>query len=237
MTSEIQIRSMGYQCILLQWEKTQPAEIFATTQFIAHKYAKEILDLVPTYREIAIYLHHSSKRDQLMNQLKDQLPIKAAIESASTSPIYRIPVCYNTEKGFDLEALAEAKNLSIEEVIQLHSHETYTVHFLGFLPGFPYLSGLNEKLHQPRLVDPRSKVPAGSVGIAGNQTGVYPQDSPGGWNIIGRTPVPLFNIDRDPPALVHEAKYLKFYDISDEEYKQIQHEVSQHIYQIEISDD
>lgn len=228
---------MGYQCILLQWKNSQPDEIVNTAEFIRQNYRKEILDLVPTYREIALFLHRSSNQDQIIKTLEKQLPVNPSNEKTKPSPIYRIPVCYDTEKGFDLEALAEAKNLNTKEVIQLHTNETYLIHFLGFLPGFPYLSGLNKKLHHPRLPQARTNVPAGSVGIAANQTGVYPQDSPGGWNIIGRTPIKLFDIKHNPPALLHQAKRLQFYAVSNEEYKQIQYEVSQNNYEVEVSYD
>jgi inhibitor of KinA len=228
---------MGYQCVLLKWDKTEAEEIYYTTQFIEKSFAEEVLDVVPTYREIAIYLHHSTNRDQLMKLLKKQLPVKQSVENTTASPIYRIPVCYDREKGMDLERLAQEKSLSKEQLIQLHTAPTYTIHFLGFLPGFPYLSGLTEKLHHPRLAQPRTKVPAGSVGIAANQTGVYPQESPGGWNIIGQTPVPLFDIHQSPPALLHHAKRLQFYEVTNEIYQQIAKEVSNNNYQIEKSHD
>ena len=228
---------MGYQCILIQWGNTAAEEVYNTAQFIEKNFAKELLDVVPTYREIALYLHRSSNRDQLIEQLKKQFPLSPSKENKSSFPIYRIPVCYDIEKGIDLEKLAQEKKISIQKLVQLHSDTIYTIHFLGFLPGFPYLSGLNKKLHHPRLAQPRTKVPAGSVGIAGNQTGVYPQDSPGGWNIIGQTPIPLFDIYQHPPALLHQAKRLQFYEVNREQYTQIVEAVQQNKYQIDFTYD
>ena len=112
--------------------------------------------------------------------------------------------------------------MTIEEVIERHTAPIYDIHFLGFLPGFPYLSGLDEKLHRPRLKSPRPRIPAGSVGIAGSQTGIYPQSSPGGWNLIGRTPIKLFDIEKNPPALLKPLRKLKFYAISEEEFEEIE---------------
>jgi inhibitor of KinA len=137
-----------------------------------------------------------------------------------------IPVCYDPAFGFDLKALAKTNKLSVDEVIELHTQQTYRVYMLGFLPGFAYMGIVNEKLATPRLATPRKHVPAGSVGIAGNQTGIYPLDSPGGWNIIGRTPLQLFNPKvcvhtnpgRKDAVLFQPGDEVKFYSISKEAF-------------------
>ena len=132
-----------------------------------------------------------------------------------------IPVAYGGEMGPDIDFVARHNGLSPEEVITLHTSGRYPVYMLGFTPGFPYLGGLTKKLWTPRLETPRTRVPAGSVGIANNQTGIYPVDSPGGWRIIGRTPLKLFDPNRDDPFLVHPGEVVVFEAISGEEFQRI----------------
>jgi KipI family sensor histidine kinase inhibitor len=121
-----------------------------------------------------------------------------------------IPVSYGGEFGPDLEAVAAATGHTPDEVVAIHSGASYLVYFLGFSPGFPYLGGLPESIASPRLETPRKRVPAGSVAIGGRQTGVYPVASPGGWRIIGRTSLRLFEPDRDPPVLLRMGDHVKF---------------------------
>ena len=127
-----------------------------------------------------------------------------------TPTIHEVPVIYGGEHGLDLEEVARLHNLSQDEVVRLHSSELYKVYFVGFLPGFPYLGGLNPALETPRLETPRLIVKAGSVGIAGTQTGIYPLDSPGGWRIIGWTPMTLFDPSLEPPSRFSPGDAIRF---------------------------
>src|SRR5208337_3677992 len=126
------------------------------------------------------------------------------------SNVGTIPVCYDVEFGPDLPDVAQHAGISLEEVIRLHSLPTYLVYFLGFSPGFVYLGGLPEILHTPRLATPRPSIAGGSVGIAGSQTGIYPVDSPGGWKLIGRTPVRMFDPEATPPTRLQPGDRMKF---------------------------
>lgn len=121
-----------------------------------------------------------------------------------------IPVHYGGKYGPDLKTLATELGLSVEAVVNLHTEATYTVYFIGFQPGFPYLGGLSEALYFPRHATPRTKVPAGSVGIGGEQTGVYPFESPGGWQLLGQTDIPLFDLTKASPTLLNAGDTLKF---------------------------
>jgi len=121
-----------------------------------------------------------------------------------------IPVHYGGKYGPDLAAMANDLNLSVEDVVNLHTEATYTVYFIGFQPGFPYLGGLSESLYFPRHAIPRTQVPAGSVGIGGEQTGVYPFESPGGWQLLGQTDTSLFDLTQDSPTLLNAGDTLKF---------------------------
>ena len=134
-----------------------------------------------------------------------------------------IPVCYGGEFGHDLDDVAALHKITPEEVIRLHSSGTYRVYFLGFAPGFAYLGELPEELVTPRLATPRKKVPVGSVGIAGNQTGVYPFETPGGWRLLGRTPLAMFRTDRDGLSLVSIGHRVRFVAISRERFAELSH--------------
>jgi KipI family sensor histidine kinase inhibitor len=134
-------------------------------------------------------------------------------EINSRSAPVTIPVCYDAEFGPDLMDVAHHAGISVEEVIRLHSSPTYLVCFLGFSPGFAYLGGLPEILYTPRLATPRTLVPGGSVGIAGRQTGIYPVDSPGGWKLIGRTPLPMFDPEAELPTRLQPGDRMRFIPI------------------------
>lgn len=142
-------------------------------------------------------------------------------EKESTSALVEVPVCYGLEFGPDLNTVAEVNGKSPENVIEIHSSSLYPVYMIGFAPGFPYLGGLPETIHAPRLKSPRIHVPAGSVGIANDQTGIYPVDSPGGWQIIGRCPLKLFHPEREVPILFKAGDTLKFIPITPNEFKRI----------------
>ena len=134
-----------------------------------------------------------------------------------------IPVCYGGAYGPDLESLASFHGVTADEVVALHVAGDYRVHLVGFVPGFPYLGGLDAKLATPRMKSPRTVVPAGSVGIGGAQTGIYPVESPGGWHLIGRTPLRLFDAHREPPALLRAGDRIRFVEVNDEAFRRLEH--------------
>lgn len=164
----------------------------------------------------ALKLSHEKLEKQLRKLLvrseKIKLPEPREVE---------IPVCYGGEFGPDLAEVAVLCNTTSEQVIKLHSSRSYLVYFLGFVPGFAYLGELSEELVTPRLPTPRKKVPAGSVGIAGNQTGVYPFETPGGWRLLGRTPVSIFRTDRDGLSLLSIGDRVRFVPISQERFAEL----------------
>jgi inhibitor of KinA len=150
--------------------------------------------------------------------------LSAALTDLAHEPVpapfvVEIPVCYGGELGPDLDDVAKLHDLSSDEVIRIHEAGDYLVYMIGFLPGFAYLGGLSERIATPRRPTPRTAVPAGSVGIGGSQTGVYPMVSPGGWHLIGRTPMPMFLADRDPPVLLRAGDHVRFRRISAEEFR------------------
>jgi len=189
-----------------------------------------IIECIPTYRSLSVLY---SPLDMGFEELKKR--IDAFIENAGpstqmSSKVYLVPVCYGGQYGPDLQNVGSLNKMSIEEVISTHVSVDYRIYMIGFTPGFPYLGGMSESIATPRLKKPRTKIYAGSVGIAGKQTGIYPIDSPGGWQIIGRTPLKLFDINRKEPILLESGNYIRFIEIDLQEYKRIEKEVEEGIY-------
>lgn len=145
-------------------------------------------------------------------------------DAARTRTVHRIPVCYGGRFGEDLGGVARLCGLTPDEVVRIHSGRDYLIYMIGFLPGFPYLGGMDGRIACARLETPRTAIPAGSVGIGGDQTGIYPMESPGGWRLIGRTPVPLYDPDRDPPVLYRAGEYIRFCPVTLQEYMRIEND-------------
>jgi len=185
-----------------------------------------IRNLHPGYASLLIdfdprQLSHEHLTEHLQKLIDAETGFKAA-----ASRTVEIPVCYDAEFGPDLQDVATDTNLSVEEVVRLHASATYLVYFLGFSPGFGYMGGLPEKLRTPRLATPRIRVLAGSVGIAGEQTGIYPVDSPGGWRLIGRTPVRMFDATANPPTRLQPGDVVRLAPISRASYERMLNEKS-----------
>ncbi len=182
---------------------------------------KGVIETIPTYR--SLLLIYDPSITNLAKLQKELQKLEERLDEIQIPPpdTVEIPVCYGEEFGPDIEFVAETHNLSVKEVIQLHSEPEYLIYMVGFTPGFPFLGGLSEKLHTPRLETPRTFVPQGSVGIANNQTGIYPVSSPGGWQLIGRSPIKLFAPERPNPFLYQAGDHIKFKPITPEEYSRL----------------
>ncbi len=176
-------------------------------------------ECVPTYRSLLVYFNPLKiKYEKLVFLLKD---LEKGLDELSVSPVRRtidVPVVYGKEFGPDIDHVAKYHNLSEEDVIRIHSGRNYMVYMIGFVAGFPYLGEVADEIATPRLRIPRVRVPAGSVGIAEKQTGIYPCESPGGWQIIGRTHLKLFDIDNHPPALIRPGDIVKFRPVGKDEH-------------------
>ncbi len=180
---------------------------------------KGVLEAVPTHRSLAIYYDPLTiDRDALKTQIL--LLYGSLVDQGDQTPrVVEIPTVYGGEYGPDLEFVARHSGLSRDEVVRLHSEPLYHVYLLGFIAGFPYLGDLAERLAVPRLSTPRLKVKAGSVGIGGRQTGIYPIESPGGWRIIGRTPLRLFDPSSEAPTAILPGDKVRFVRIEPHEYE------------------
>src|SRR6201987_6061880 len=172
-----------------------------------------IRNLDPAYASILIDFDPLRLSHEDAASLVENLAGEGTAQYERAINVVTIPVCYDLEFGPDLQDVANHARISTREVIQLHSSATYRVHFLGFTPGFAYVGGLPDALHVPRLATPRKHVPAGTVAIAGSQAGVYPVDSPGGWRLIGRTPLPIFDPGATQPTLLKPGDLLEFREI------------------------
>jgi len=169
-----------------------------------------LVETVPTYRSLAVYIDPwSTSREEAMKMVQELCEVTGSFLLPEPERL-DIPVCYGGEFGPDMERVCSHAGLVLEEVVELHSAPEYHVYMIGFSPGFPYLGGMDPRIETPRLGNPRTAIPAGSVGIAGMQTGVYPTETPGGWNLIGRTPLRLFDPGKNDPFLLSAGMKIRF---------------------------
>jgi inhibitor of KinA len=190
-----------------------------------------VLELAPAYTTIGLFFDPirvveagapvEGLRAWLTTKIENALQVRTKQKKKCEPRLIEIPVCYEGEFALDLEELAQRANLSVNEVIRIHAAGEYRVHCVGFTPGFAFLSGLDVKLAAPRRATPRKEVTAGSVAIGGKQTGIYPLRSPGGWNVIGRTPLRMFDLKNDPPALLRTGDRVRFRAITREKFESL----------------
>ncbi len=217
------IRAAGDSALLINLGNEIDEEINERVLSIAKRIEEEkiegVREVVPTYTSIYVYydpliVSYEKLKFLLKNYLKEK-------PKEIRGKIVEIPVIYGGKYGPDIEFVANYNGLSVDDVIEIHTKPLYRVYMLGFLPGFAYLGGMDERIATPRLKTPRTRVPAGSVGIAGKQTGWYAIESPGGWRIIGRTPIRTFNPNKKTPSIVLPGDFVKFKAIEDaKEYEE-----------------
>jgi len=208
-------------------------KVIALNEAILKAEIQEVEELIPTYRSLLVHYNPlKTTYEQLVFRIKDIEKTLKELRVELEGRKVIIPVVYGEEYGPDLSNVAHYHGLTEEQVIKQHSEREYRVYMLGFVAGFPYLGEVPDEIATPRLAKPRLKVPAGSVGIAEKQTGIYPCETPGGWRIIGRTPLKLFNPLRQPPALLKPRDIVKFKPISEKEFKIIKEAVLKGVYSI-----
>jgi inhibitor of KinA len=205
------------------------AAVLQTMSRIEQEAIPGIIELAPAYTTVAVFFDPthvieagaevSGVFDWLGARIEEALSGKSMSQTLPQRKPIEIPVCYHPDFGFDLSDIASQTRRSIEEIVDLHSRAEYLVSCVGFTPGFPYLSGLPNELVVPRRSSPRKDVPAGSVAIGGKQSGIYPLNSPGGWNIIGRTPESIFDPAKNPPAVLRAGDRVRFRAIGLEEFE------------------
>jgi inhibitor of KinA len=209
-------------------------EVRRVFQLLRRAAIPRVIELAPAYTSVAVFVDPVAvlRANGAANGVFDELAtrIRSTIlpvfrrhrrTARGGSRLIEIPVCYDREFAFDLDRVSKHTKLSEREIVDLHSTGEYRVACIGFVPGFPFLTGLPKKLATPRRDVPRKEIPPGSVGIGGAQTGIYPLRSPGGWNLIGRTPLKLFDPFKNPPTLLHPADRVRFRAITREEFESL----------------
>lgn len=235
---DIRILTAGDSALLIEFGKEINPEtnrkITAIVQLMREQHIEGIVDVIPAFCSLLInYDPRVLSYEELKERMENLLKMETKTET-TRKRIFEIPVCYGGEYGPDIDNIAEHAGLSVNEVIEIHSSKDYLIYMLGFLPGFTYLGGLDERIHTPRLASPRLTIRAGSVGIGGSQTGIYPLDSPGGWQLMGLTPVRTYDPERQTPILVEAGDYIRFIPIDEEEFLRIQKLVEKGEYQCVI---
>ena len=228
MSLQISYKTLGPTTLLIEWENKISEDILHDIirfqSIIKKNYKDQLIDIVPAYNSLGLIFKRNftlqeeiPKIDALRSNSKEMLP---------SSKLWKIPVCYDAPYNLDLKQFCTDKRKSASEVIRLHTSRQYLVYFMGFLPGFLYLGGLSKVLHHPRKPTPNLNTPKGAVAIGGHQTGIYPQESPGGWHVIGNTPISLFDINAQPPCKISMGDKIQFYAINNQEYSHLENAIS-----------
>ncbi|MBQ4821031.1 5-oxoprolinase subunit PxpB [Aquimarina sp. MMG016] len=229
MRYDLQYKRYAENAILIEWPSEIDEILLQDLLFYKksiEKYCDEvILEVISSYNSLLI-LYVSTIEDFYGEVFMLKSLYVTNNSKENKNKLWRLPVCYDKKFAPDLEDFAMSKSLSVEDVIVLHTSPIYTVYFIGFLPGFLYLGGLNDKLILPRKSTPARMVKRGSVALGGNQTGVYPMDSPGGWHVIGNCPLSFFDIKSAVPCFVSPGDKIQFISIEEKEYNEISTSVS-----------
>lgn len=236
-------KKFGETAILIEWPSKVDPEIMQDIVSFEKLIAKDqkVIETIIAYNSLTVryeymynyslhYKYHDS-HSKAVKKLKEIYQQKQDVKKQK-SKTWKIPVCYDAKFGLDLEEVSQANQLPVDEVIQLHSSTSYLIYFLGFQPGFLYLGGLDEQIHIPRRNNPRLRVEKGSVGIGGEQTGIYPQDSSGGWNIIGKSPINFFDIQKPKPCFAKAGDKIQFIPVDLDAFYEIEDSVRKGTYLI-----
>lgn len=223
-------KPFGSIAVLIEWPQEINTEIIKNINLFKNKIQVEladiVLDIVPAYNSLTVFFDTSKIRySAVIKKIKETYELKNEVLKTS-SLLWKIPVCYNDDFGIDLNEMAKVKKISKERIIQLHSSIIYEIYFIGFLPGFLYLGGLLEELHYKRKVIPRPKIKKGAIGIAGGQTGIYPRESPGGWNIIGNSPINFFDVKSNPPCFARSGDKIQFVSIDIQKHQEFTQQIN-----------
>lgn len=209
------------------------ANVTSLSDMIENNRINGVIELIPAFASLTVIYDPT-----VISSKKLQRKIKKLISSSykngsDEKTVYKIPVCYDDCFALDMNNVTKHTGLSREEIVSLHTGTDYLIYMLGFLPGFAYLGGMDSRLNTPRLSTPRTEIFEGAVGIGGEQTGIYPVASPGGWQLIGKTPVKVYDKNRENPILYKAGEYIRFFSVSYDEYIEIEKAVQNGTYTVE----
>ena len=237
MKFQLTYKLFGRSAILVEWPANISQDIIQDIIFFERQ-IKEIgpvLDTIIAYNSLLVrFPKNVTDQENIINKLKKIYKASSYLIKQDQF-LWQIPVCYDVSFGIDLEEIACKKKCSLADIIKWHTEGDYLVYFLGFQPGFLYLGGLHQNLHIPRKSNPRVRVDKGSVGIGGSQTGIYPQNSSGGWNIIGKSPLNFFNMKASNPCFAKPGDRIQFVAVDLHTFYQIEREVANQKYRIKKS--
>jgi KipI family sensor histidine kinase inhibitor len=220
-----QFRACGDRALLAEYgegiDLAVNRKVHAVAAALRQRSLAGIEAVIPAYRNLAVVYDPIAVSFESLTAALAALEAELETAEPAEPRTVNIPVCYGGRFGPDLAFVAAHNRLTVEDVVRIHSRTLYPIYAVGFAPGFCYLGGLDPRLHTPRLPTPRTRVPAGSVGIAEAQTGVYPSDSPGGWRLIGRTPLKLFNPSRTDPFLYQAGDRIRFVPVSEPDFHRL----------------
>lgn len=235
---DIKVMPAGDSALVVEFGNEINEAINEKVHALAKKIRQEnipgITEMIPTFRSLLVSYDMLQISYSKLSVMLSVLSRELEMDRAAHYRIVKIPCCYGARFGADLTDMERLTGLSREEIIELHSSVDYKIYMLGFLPGFVYLGGLDKRLEVPRLDTPRVRIGKGAVGIGGNQTGIYPMDSPGGWRLIGGTPVDLYDPEREDPVLLRAGEYIRFVPISIMDYYDIRQEILKGTYSLDV---
>lgn len=222
---QLDVKPLGDNALLITIDKRIAPDVLhkvlSVSKWIeAHK-PEGLIEVVPAYTSIAVFFDPSIISFRIIEGFIQNIPVTVAAELEIKGKVWEIPVCYQEEYAADMQRYSRKIDLTPDEVVRLHTSDEYLVYMVGFIPGFLYLGGLDDRLFLTRKPTPALKVPAGSIAIGGEQTGIYSLASPGGWHVIGRTPVKIFDVNQEGIMVIKPGDRVKFKSISGEEYKLI----------------
>lgn len=235
---DIKVMPAGDSALVVEFGNEINEAVNEKVHALAKKIRQEnipgITEMIPTFRSLLVSYDMLQISYSKLSVMLSVLSRELEMNQAAHHRIVKIPCCYGARFGADLTDMERLTGFSREEIIELHSSVDYKIYMLGFLPGFVYLGGLDKRLEVPRLDTPRVRIGKGAVGIGGNQTGIYPMDSPGGWRLIGGTPVDLYDPEREDPVLLRAGEYIRFVPISIMDYYDIRQEILKGTYSLDV---